>query len=333
MDIAEKLDRAVGRHLGQAKLADLRQLTGGASQEIWSFTADIGQGAMPLILRRSPPGIDVSARDTAISLGQEAEIQRRAANAHVPVAHIRFILDPTDQLGEGYVMDFVAGETIARKILRDAAFAKIRPELAQQCGRILARLHQVPTAGLGLRPFGARDQLARYHAIYKGFGDPRPVFDWAFAWLGRHKSVERATPDEAASVLVHGDFRNGNLMIGPDGVRAVLDWELAHLGDGHEDMGWICVNSWRFGEIDHPVGGFGSREDMFKAYEAGGNGPVDPERVRFWETFGTLKWGIMCMTMTATHLSGAARSVERAVIGRRSSETEIDLLNLIAGPN
>lgn len=92
---------------------------------------------------------------------------------------------------------------------------------------------------------------------------------------------------------MHGDFRNGNLIIGAEGVRAVLDWELAHLGDPMEDLGWVCVNSWRFGEIDKPVGGFGSREELFAGYEAAGR-KVDPARVKFWEVMGTLRWGIMC---------------------------------------
>jgi aminoglycoside phosphotransferase (APT) family kinase protein len=118
--------------------------------------------------------------------------------------------------------------------------------------------------------------------------------------------------------------------VGPDGVRGVLDWELAHLGDPMEDLGWICVNSWRFGEIDRPVGGFGTREELFAGYAEAGGGAVDPERVRFFEVLGTLKWGIMCMTMYSIFRAGADRSVERAAIGRRSSETEIDLLALIA---
>ena len=136
--------------------------------------------------------------------------------------------------------------------------------------------------------------------------------------------------DVPESRLVHGDFRNGNLIIGTDGVRAVLDWELAHLGDPMEDLGWICTNSWRFGSIDLPVGGFGEREDLFRGYEEAG-GVVDPGRVHFWEVFGSLKWGIMCMSMYSVYRSGADRSVERAAIGRRSSEAEIDLMNLLTG--
>ena len=126
---------------------------------------------------------------------------------------------------------------------------------------------------------------------------------------------------------MHGDFRHGNLIIGPDGVRAVLDWELAHLGDPMEDLGWICVNSWRFGEIDKPVGGFGSREELFAGYEAAGR-RVDPGRVKFWEVMGTLRWGVMCCGMMQRFRIGPDHSMERAMIGRRSSETEIDLLRL-----
>jgi aminoglycoside phosphotransferase (APT) family kinase protein len=151
------------------------------------------------------------------------------------------------------------------------------------------------------------------------------VFEVAFKWL------EQRLPTTTELTLVHGDFRHGNLMIGPDGVRAVLDWELTHIGDPAEDLGWICVNSWRFGETHKVVGGFGDVEDLVAGYtEAGGKG-MTAERVKFWEMFGTLKWGIMCMSMYQTFATGADRSVERATIGRRSSETEIDLVNLLYG--
>jgi aminoglycoside phosphotransferase (APT) family kinase protein len=150
------------------------------------------------------------------------------------------------------------------------------------------------------------------------------VFELALRWLKRH---DPGPPDQMT--LVHGDFRHGNLVIGPDGVRAVLDWELAHLGDPMEDLGWVCVNSWRFGEIDKPVGGFGSREELFAGYESAGR-RVDPERVRFWEVMGTLRWGVMCCGMMQRFRAAPDHSMERAMIGRRSSETEIDLLRLLA---
>jgi aminoglycoside phosphotransferase (APT) family kinase protein len=150
------------------------------------------------------------------------------------------------------------------------------------------------------------------------------VFELALRWLADND------PGPSKDVtLVHGDFRLGNLVVGPDGVRAVLDWELAHLGDPMEDLGWICVNSWRFGEIDKPVGGFGSREDLFAGYEEAGR-KADPERVKFWEVMGTLRWGVMCCGMMRRFRTGPDHSMERAMIGRRASETEIDLLRLLA---
>ena len=105
---------------------------------------------------------------------------------------------------------------------------------------------------------------------------PRPVISLAFRWLDDH-----CPPPPARPCVVHGDFRHGTLIIGPDGVRAVLDWELAHIGDPMEDLGWICVNAWRFGVVDKPVGGFGSREDLWAGYEAAGGPPVDSRHALF----------------------------------------------------
>lgn len=119
-------------------------------------------------------------------------------------------------------------------------------------------------------------------------------------------------------------------MIGPGGVRAVLDWELAHIGDPMEDLGWICVNSWRFGRIDLPVGGFGTIEDLVSSYEAASGIRPGPAALRWWEIFGTMRWGMICAQSLAAY-RGDDSTVERAMIARRTSETEIDLLRLIAG--
>jgi aminoglycoside phosphotransferase (APT) family kinase protein len=128
--------------------------------------------------------------------------------------------------------------------------------------------------------------------------------------------------------VVHGDFRNGNLMIGADGIRAVLDWELAHLGDPMEDLGWLCVKSWRFGQAP-PVGGFGEYDELCASYAAASGRAVDRGTLHWHETLGTLKWGIMCIMQAVTHTSGIVRSVELAAIGRRVCEVEHDLLRCL----
>jgi aminoglycoside phosphotransferase (APT) family kinase protein len=197
--------------------------------------------------------------------------------------------------------------------------------LARQCGEALARIHAMPTADLPpLRPGGVQAELQQQIDLHRGHGTTRPVFELAFQWLRAH-----APPDVAPPALVHGDFRNGNLMVDERGLVAVLDWELAHLGDPMEDLGWLCVNAWRFGCNDLAVGGFGTRDDLFAGYRAAG-GAVDEDRVRYWEVLGTLKWGVVCEAMAHAWLSGRERDVEKAVIGRRASESEIDLLALLA---
>ena len=323
--IAGPLSAAVARQIeGVSAIENLRRLSGGASQETWSFDAIGDDKSVPLILRRSPGG-ERAKSETAAGLETEAKLIKLAEELGVPVPPVRLVLTPEDGVGRGFVMDRIEGETIARKILRDDEFADARPKMARQCGEILARLHKADMSKLPkLRTSAARDEIEQYAKTYKTHDHPHPVFDLAIRWLR-----DNAPSTDTKLTLVHGDFRNGNLMIGPDGVRAVLDWELAHIGDPMEDLAWICVNSWRFGNIDNPVGGFGTREDMFAGYEAAGGGKIDPERVKFWEVLGTLKWGIMCTTMVMAFKSGD-RSVERAAIGRRSSETEVDLLRLLA---
>jgi aminoglycoside phosphotransferase (APT) family kinase protein len=110
----------------------------------------------------------------------------------------------------------------------------------------------------------------------------------------------------------------------------VLDWELAHAGDPMADLGWICVNSWRFGAIDKPAGGFGARDELYAGYEAAGGAEVDRSRARFWEVLGTLRWGVIC-TMSGVALRGEGPfTIERPMIARRASETELDLLDLLS---
>ena len=311
---------------GATGVTGLRRLSGGASQETWSFDATTAGEPIPLILRRRPRGpAQADAASTALELETEAQLLRLAGDAKVPVPIVRCVLEPGDDLGSGFVMERLAGETIPQRIFRDETLQGVLPGLARQCGEILAGIHGVPRDALPDLPHAdARTQLEQYRGIYDRFDDPHPVFELAFRWIEDHLT------DAHGECLVHGDFRNGNLLIDPGGVRGVLDWELAHLGDPMEDLGWICVNSWRFGRIDSPVGGFGSREDLAAGYEANGGKPVDLERVRFWEVVGTLKWGIMCTMMLFGFRHGPDRSVERAAIGRRASETEIDLLELIA---
>lgn len=321
-EVLAALNRIVNRIGSEpTAVADLERLSGGATQEIWRFNVVRPDGRSAKVLRRAPRGVAVTS--DGIGLTVEAELLQAAGAAGVPVPRVDRVLRPEDGLGDGFVMAFVEGETLGGRIVRQDRFARARETMARECGAILARIHAIDPA-----PFPSLDRrtpaelVDQWLRVYRAGSVVRPVFELAFRWLADH------APPPDRSGLVHGDFRNGNLMIGEDGVRAVLDWELAHVGDPMEDLGWLCVNSWRFGRIDRPVGGFGRREDLFEGYERQSGRAVDPAAIRWWEIFGTIRWGAICAGGLAAYRSSDP-SIERAMIARRASETEIDLLRLL----
>ncbi len=325
----DALVRALAPALGATGTVEgLRRLSGGASRETWSFDIVTPDGTRHgLVLRRDPDGGSLGTA-TGADRSTEYALLEAAGRAGVPVPRLRLLLTPEHHLGSGFVMDRVQGETIARRILRDDAYANARPLLASQLGETAARIHAVdPDALPPLTVMGAREQIAHYQSLLDTFGEPHPAFELGLRWLDMHMPPSAAS----APALVHGDFRNGNLIVGPEGIRAVLDWELAHLGDPVEDLGWCCVKSWRFGVVDKVVGGFGDVPQLLDAYAAAGGGRVDEATLRYWIAFGTLKWGVICIAQAFTHLWGLQRSIELATLGRRVAEMEWDLLGILDG--
>ncbi|WP_158250684.1 phosphotransferase family protein [Novosphingobium sp. HII-3] len=298
-------------------------LSGGASQETWFFElVEAGDGPVHrLVLRRAPGGCYQHA--TAAGLEVEAAVIRIVGRNGIPVPTVRYVLEHGDGIGRGFVTDHVDGETIARKILRDDAFARVRPTLPAAFGSLLARIHAVPKGELPqLRLTGAAATLNILRNEVRRLDMPRPVFEVAIRWLEDHML------DDREPALVHGDFRLGNLIIDGHGVAAVLDWELVHLGDPMEDIAWLCATPWRFGAVDKPVGGLGTREDLFASYEAAG-GAIDRARLRWWDVSSALRWGVNCAAMVAQYRDGTDTSLERAMIARRASENEVDLMRLL----
>jgi len=312
MSSSESLAAGLAEVLGVGSITDLTRLSGGASRDTWRFVAD----GRALILQRQRGG---DVRD----MGVEAAVVRAAGEAAMPVAELVASSNQSNPLGASFmVLSAVEGETIARKILRDDEFAHAREVLPAQLGTALAQLHSIPLDRVPALP--ETDQVEQYRTMLDTLDQPHPTFELAFRWLDAHR------PSSTARTIVHGDFRLGNVMVGPDGLRAVLDWELAHIGDPMEDLGWLCVKAWRFGSV-LPVAGVGRYEQLFAAYEAAGGASIDPDVVRWWEVLGTLKWGIMCILQANAHLAGFSRSHELAAIGRRVCENEHDLFLALEG--
>lgn len=300
---------------GAIGIANLQLLTGGASMETWRFDV-VGEGAStPLILRRRPP----TARAEGTPLAVEAALIAAAGRRGVPVPAVAYVSPAAAPLGEALIVSRLSGETLGMRIVRGEAFAPARALLPAQCGAALAAIHALPADVAPLPARGPAETLAMYREVWNRDPLPRAAIAAAFRWLAD------TLPTPVPPRILHGDFRTGNLMIDPQaGLVGVLDWELAHLGDPAEDLGWLCVNSWRFGGAGE-AGGFGGLDALLAAYNAAAAAPVEAARVRWWQAMGSLKWA----TMTRTMFLAGGGGVERAVIGRRLSECEADLVGLM----
>jgi aminoglycoside phosphotransferase (APT) family kinase protein len=315
--VKEQLEAVLRPVLGDGVVVDnLRALTGGASRTTWAFDA-MSDERRALILRTGPPD------EVHAGMELEAAVQQRAAAAGAPVPHILAADNSVAALGNPYLIcEAIGGETIVRRIHRALDEAG-RERLLQQCAQALAAIHRAEPDGIGL---AASDQLTEWRDRLDEMGDTTATFEWAFRWLAAHR------PPPSPQVLVHGDFRMGNLIVDKSGLAAVLDWELVHTGEVYEDLAWFCIRAWRFAAPEHlGAGGLGSVESFLSAYEAAAGISLDRDVFRWWLTVATLRWGVICRFQAERHLSGQTPSVELAAIGRRVAETEWDVLDLLQG--
>ena len=312
----EELAVALGRRLG-GTVRGLRRLSGGASRVTSAFELEQAGGEpRPMILQMD--------RGDSVTGGQKVQMERalleaaRAVGVPVPVV---IAMGVGDDLGADWlVVERLEGETIPRKILRDAEWARARHALTAQCAGALAAIHTIDPGAIDGLP--SVDPLGDPLPFLDALGEARPALELGVRWLERHR------PAAGRRVTVHGDFRIGNLLVGPKGLRGVLDWELAHAGDPAEDIGWLSAPAWRFGGSGE-VGGFGSMEELLGSYAAAGGEVMARDRVHWWQVQATVKWAVICSLQAFAHLSGSTRSVELAAIGRRVCESEWDLFTLL----
>lgn len=312
--IAETVRTIMLRATGIAAAAEnLEQLSGGANMESSAFD-HAGKG---YVLRRSPSAELMAGRVYGHDV--EAAVLRAAFAAGVKAPEIIAEIAANDGIGTGYIMRRIEAEVNPVKILDippDALLADLAREMANIHAVSLDHIPPLP------QPTPA-ELLADLKLRFMTYGGDRPIFALTLRWL------DDDLPAPVQPVLLHGDFRMGNIMVDADGLAAVLDWELAHLGDRHQDLAFGCINSWRFGYIDRPAFGVGPLEELWSAYERESGVTVDMARFRWWLIYSTLWWGLCSLQMAEIWRSGADASLERAVIGRRASETEVDLLILL----
>jgi aminoglycoside phosphotransferase (APT) family kinase protein len=358
-ELREALAAGAAAHFGRPVEVDgPLPLLGGSSRELWSFDVLVEAERHELVLRRDPPGVDDPARRA-----REAQALTAAARHGAPGPQL---LWSDDRLG--LVMTRLEGEAIPRRLLRDERYATARERLVDDVARAAAAIHAIPldevpalAAGAGLgagpgevagrahpahppsevagrahpahppgeparradpAPPPAEAAIAGLEAELDRVGEPHPALELGLRWLRRH------LPDPVAPAVVHGDFRLGNFLLDEAGLVGVLDWELVHTGDPAEDLGWLCVRSWRFGHDDRPAAGCGTREQLLAAYERAGGRAISLDDLRFWEVYGNVRWGVLCLLQAELGLQQG--SLERAAIGRRACEPEWDLLAMVA---
>lgn len=311
-DIAAALGQVMARAGLGNRVTDLRRLSGGANMESWRFACGGGH----YVLRRAPSAQWLAGR--ALDMAGEARVIRHARAGGVPAPEVVLELVPDDALGIGFVMVALPGSTDPEVVLA------CPPALAGEIAMAMARVHALDPAGADHLPrLDAATGVAGLTAQFVAAAGDRPIIALGLAWL-------RANPVRAvAPCVVHGDLRIGNVMVDAERLTGVLDWELAHLGDGHEDLAFGCMTVWRFGRLDQLGLGLTDLDDYARAYEAAGGEQFDPVRFRFWLIYRTVWWALGCLAMGKAWRSGADRSLERVVVARRASEPELDLLLLL----
>ncbi len=316
----------------QVSIPFLAESSAGARRQNVLFDADDGSTRHELVATIIP-----NAAIQILQIPDEAAMLRLAHAAGMPVP--RILVDCTDARWVGgpfFIGSRIAGETVPRRVLRLVERTGHGEGLASQLGSAFAQLHALPQerapAALvrPLRP-PAEQALANLALHAPLLLQPSPVFVLAQRWLERH--IPAPAPRLA---IVHGDMRNGNLIISEQGLRAILDWEGTRIGDPMEDLVWPCLRCWRFGGDEWEVGGFGSRAALVEAYTAAG-GRFDPAAFHWWKVVGTMRWGLGLAGQARTHLDGSVPSIVMAASGRRVAELEYDLLCLLrptqgAGP-
>ncbi len=318
------------------RVDNLKRLAGGASRMLWSVDVEVDEGGraaskLELVLRQDPPG-----RIQQGGMALEFELLRAAAERGVPVPTVYWCARDAEPLGAPFfAMQRLSGEAIPRRLLRDERYAGTRAVMARELGEILAKIHSIDHAAPELAgrlqrpPDGATPAQFEIDRLVGGYRavavEPHPVLDLAERWL------RARVPESRPLGLVHGDYRMGNFMFDDRGTVGVLDWELAHVGDPAEDLAWLCVRAWRFGNDHLAAGGVGSREELVEAYQAAGGLPVEPDVLSFWEVLGNLKLALVFITQARAYLDGAHATVELASLGRRIAEAEQELLRLMEG--
>jgi len=313
-----------------AEIVNASRLAGGACQDNFVLETKTTSGIPGKWVLRSDARTSLPG---SIDRAREHDVMLAAVSAGVktpkPFRLLRELFAPKTS---AYLLPFVGGEAIGRKIVKGPELGAARETLHVELAHELAKVHTV-TPESAPHLFAAADYAGKSAARFRldtmrvhvdALARKRPALEWLLRWLSENEPEE---PN--GRVLVHGDFRTGNFLVEPKGLSALLDWEFAHFGSPYEDLTWISVRDWRFGQLSLPIGGFAKREPFYEVYANASGRTLDPKALHYWEILGNVSWalGAACQSERYTH--GGEEDLELLAIGRRASEMEWEALRLV----
>ena len=292
------MEAAIARYLepripGSSRLtvSNLFRIPGGASRETWMFDASwVAQGETAtgnFVLRKDPPA-------SLVESDREVEYTYYGAFAEsaVPVPRMLWLEQDESHLsGAFFIMERILGCDSNTRRIQEPDYAEARPMLARQFYEIAAAIHTFDWQKSGIANLGEAPTLetcwTREVAYWEDMIDrnelaPQPIARAAIRWLKRNPPP----PAQRVSV-VHGDYRVGNFLYTKSGIKGIVDWEMAHLGDPLEDLAWSFMELWRFGTP--LMGGIVTREEAIRTWEAASGLKVDLDALHWWDVFSGLK--------------------------------------------
>jgi len=232
----------------------------------------------------------------------QARVLRALAESQVPISPLRWYSDDTAILGAPFlVTDHIAGSEL-NPFTRDygVADASVLRPVGEDLAKVLAALHTIDWRARGVTTLQGEDpnvspglaQTTFWRDRVRGWSPhPLPLMEYAANWLIRH------APQTKRTVIVHGDYRVGNFLTANKRITAVLDWEMTHLGDAHEDLAWVMLPDMRLaGLIDH--------DDFIARYEAAGGAPVDAKTLDYYRIYSLYKMVAISVGGQSGFLSG-----------------------------
>lgn len=337
-EIKFKLETYLTKRLeGEAKISEMKSLSGGACQDNYLLDLEILSGrekGFYKLVFRTDKGASLFS---SLGRADEYKVAEIANSSGVNTPKPYWLELNKEVLGNPfYFMERILGKATGRYIVKDPSLKKVREKFTEEIAESLTKIHSVKedkitdldlkkilrrktNSKFGISEFAVLDMKKQIENL----PEPHPAMNLIYNWL------EKNLIESDSEVLVHGDFRTGNFMVNETGLQGIVDWEFAHLGDRHEDIAWLCMRDWRFGKLNKEAGGFSTREEFYSFYKKHSNIELDPKKVLFWEVMGNLRWAVGSVGQAERHLSGKDKGIELASIGRRTGEMEMEAMRLI----